>query len=41
LCGAVDEYAAEVAGVYEPLWSEQKPEDDRKAAQTEPVLVER
>jgi len=41
LCGAVDAYSAGVSRVYEPLWGEQKPDDDRKAAQTEPVLVER
>jgi len=41
LCGALDEYPAGVARVYEAVWSEQEAKDAHHETQIEPTFVER
>jgi hypothetical protein len=41
LCGALDEYSADVTRVYDPLWDEPRTEDASHGAQEELALVER
>src|SRR5450756_354389 len=41
LCGALDEYSAGVARVYEAVWSEQEAKDAHHEMQNEPTFVER
>ena len=40
LCAAVDEYAADVARVYGPVWSEQETTEDHPEMLNEPILAE-
>ena len=41
LCGALDEYSAGVARVYEAVWSEEEAKDAHHEMQNEPTFVER